>query len=565
MKTIFIGILTFFFFQSFYPQEYIWYSDSKNLRNVKPVVNWSKWYLNECYPFLQYRFALDYSMKESGSQYYKTFIVYQIKNMSNKLVEIGHPVVYGRNEKEFGITFDAGWTSDPRMIFLDPYEIIGQDIVKSNGGAFFEGLPSDGFHFIIVGARFLDSVIKSKKEFNHRPTVYNDLIRNNIPFEKCANNKSCTWCNVYNSKCFNNNGNRDCNNWKEVYDYLCKDNFSAGTLNSELIFLNSAIINNNPKSSNQETVRQKDYKDSFNQAQNSLNNGDWNGAANNYNNAIKSANTKGERNIAAVGALSSVLGGVFDGIAKDREAKRKREEEKRWKESEEKLNTANRMDTDWERADQLAELSHYDQAINIMLPYASADKLNGIALNELGFWYWKLEDYNNAIYWYREGVMKQDANAMYNLGVMFENGWGTEKNIETALHWYGKGCEKGYDDACNNKAILEKEVAAEKDDKNLENSNPNISTTETISGELKVITTFQNGIKLKTEIFNILTGKIRYRSIVDKNEKLIEKADFYDNGIIKLRSIYKEGKIIVKSYDEQGNLIEESQQLDKVH
>jgi len=235
---------------------------------------------------------------------------------------------------------------------------------------------------------------------------------------------------------------------------------------------NQKIAQENARRSEEEKQRklqrQQEYNNSSNQAQNSLNNGDWNEAANNYNNAIKSANTKGERNVAAIGALGSVLGGVFDGIAKDKEAKRKKDEEKRRKEKEEKekfereqQNTVNRQDADWDKANNLADLTHYDQAINIMLPYASSDKLNGMALNEIGFWYWKLQDYNNAIYWYRKGVMKQDANAMYNLGVMFENGWGTERNIEAALHWYDKACEKGYDNACQNKAILEKEENSE--------------------------------------------------------------------------------------------------------
>src|SRR2546430_2258735 len=49
-----------------------------------------------------------------------------------------------------------------------------------------------------------------------------------------------------------------------------------------------------------------------------------------------------------------------------------------------------------------------------------------------------------------------DENAMNNLAVRYENGEGTEKNLEKAFHWYQKAAEIGNEHAMNNLAICYK-------------------------------------------------------------------------------------------------------------
>ena len=37
---------------------------------------------------------------------------------------------------------------------------------------------------------------------------------------------------------------------------------------------------------------------------------------------------------------------------------------------------------------------------------------------------------------------------MYNLGAMYDNGFGTKRNRKFATQWFKKACEAGYEKAC---------------------------------------------------------------------------------------------------------------------
>ena len=37
---------------------------------------------------------------------------------------------------------------------------------------------------------------------------------------------------------------------------------------------------------------------------------------------------------------------------------------------------------------------------------------------------------------------------MYNLGAMYDNGFGTKRNSKLADQWFKKSCEAGYEKAC---------------------------------------------------------------------------------------------------------------------
>ncbi len=83
-----------------------------------------------------------------------------------------------------------------------------------------------------------------------------------------------------------------------------------------------------------------------------------------------------------------------------------------------------------------------------------AEKGNAEAMNNIGHMYEQGEgieqDYEKAIDWYRKAAVKGYAIAMNNIGDMYRLGKGEEQNYEEAISWYKKAAEKGYVDAMNN-------------------------------------------------------------------------------------------------------------------
>ena len=49
--------------------------------------------------------------------------------------------------------------------------------------------------------------------------------------------------------------------------------------------------------------------------------------------------------------------------------------------------------------------------------------------------------------WYLKAAEQGNATAQFNLGVMYGNGYGVEKNCWEASQWYTKAAEQGYPNA----------------------------------------------------------------------------------------------------------------------
>ncbi len=56
-------------------------------------------------------------------------------------------------------------------------------------------------------------------------------------------------------------------------------------------------------------------------------------------------------------------------------------------------------------------------------------------------------DLMEAVKWYKKAATQGYAKAQYNLGVMYRNGQGVEKDDEKAVEWYRKAADQGYADA----------------------------------------------------------------------------------------------------------------------
>lgn len=177
--------------------------------------------------------------------------------------------------------------------------------------------------------------------------------------------------------------------------------------------------------------------------------------AQNAYNKISKANTQQQ----ALTQLSSSIMDFAKSLEAAKEAKRlKREQERLAQEQQQKENeleaakALEELENKWKIANEYSDLEStegYQKAIEIMLPYAINNRINASSINDFGYWYWKLKDYKNAIKWYTNASVKGDANATRNLGVLYANGMGVEKNDGKALTYYKKACEKGLEKACS--------------------------------------------------------------------------------------------------------------------
>ena len=56
-------------------------------------------------------------------------------------------------------------------------------------------------------------------------------------------------------------------------------------------------------------------------------------------------------------------------------------------------------------------------------------------------------DGKQAFYWYQKSAKQGDAQAQYNLGMLYEYGHGTAVDEEQVLYWYQKSAEQGFEQA----------------------------------------------------------------------------------------------------------------------
>ena len=77
----------------------------------------------------------------------------------------------------------------------------------------------------------------------------------------------------------------------------------------------------------------------------------------------------------------------------------------------------------------------------------SAEQGNADAQYNLGIMYGTgmgiSQDYAKAVEWYRKSAEQGNADAQYNLGCMYENGRGVSRDYAKAVEWYRKSAEQG--------------------------------------------------------------------------------------------------------------------------
>ena len=88
----------------------------------------------------------------------------------------------------------------------------------------------------------------------------------------------------------------------------------------------------------------------------------------------------------------------------------------------------------------------------------AADAGNANAMNNIGIMYNNgagiTQDYKNAMKWYKKAADAGNANAMNNIGIMYKNGEGVTRDYKNAMKWYKKAANIGNDNAMNNIGIM---------------------------------------------------------------------------------------------------------------
>lgn len=79
--------------------------------------------------------------------------------------------------------------------------------------------------------------------------------------------------------------------------------------------------------------------------------------------------------------------------------------------------------------------------------FTYASRLGYECHNYVGVLCERTGDYKTAMDAYRAGVKYSDENCAYNLGRLYQGGWGVEPDARKAIHWYSKAVELGAVDA----------------------------------------------------------------------------------------------------------------------
>jgi len=90
-----------------------------------------------------------------------------------------------------------------------------------------------------------------------------------------------------------------------------------------------------------------------------------------------------------------------------------------------------------------------------------AAKGYALAQFNLGWMYYNgngvIQDYTEAMKWYKLAAAQGDADAQYNLGVGYDNGEGVRQDKRQAKEWFGKACDNGHQAGCEEYRKLNEE------------------------------------------------------------------------------------------------------------
>ncbi|MCF7529169.1 tetratricopeptide repeat protein [Neisseria lisongii] len=101
--------------------------------------------------------------------------------------------------------------------------------------------------------------------------------------------------------------------------------------------------------------------------------------------------------------------------------------------------------TQFNQADQAYQKQDYATAFNLWMPLAQ--KGNKVAQFNIGLMYdqgWGVkQDYAQAMQWYQKAAQQGDTKAQTNIGGLYANGQGVKQDYAQAMQWYLKAAQQG--------------------------------------------------------------------------------------------------------------------------
>jgi hypothetical protein len=85
----------------------------------------------------------------------------------------------------------------------------------------------------------------------------------------------------------------------------------------------------------------------------------------------------------------------------------------------------------------------------------AAEEGDAGAQTKLGTQYARAGDYVQSVFWYKRAAIQGNASAQFKLGISYEDGYGVEKDENTALYWYKKAVSGKTDISKNERKFAE--------------------------------------------------------------------------------------------------------------
>jgi len=206
---------------------------------------------------------------------------------------------------------------------------------------------------------------------------------------------------------------------------------------------------------------------------------------------------------------------------------------------------------------------------------------NGIDLNEKSKTFIQSQEFDKAVPLLKQAAELGIAEAQYNFGVTLENGYGIEKNIDSAFYWYLKSANQGWNDGLYKMMMAHANgIGAEQsNDKAFEYALACASNND-ITCMFNVVGAYQDGLGTEKDLEKMLEWAIKIGKL-ETPENLM-KSGKITSARLNLAYMYRDGRNVemnlIESYSwfliyneskrdfsilQQQSVIKEIQELEK--